>query len=87
MSKQSICNVRSVCNRYVSNDCTVRNVPRDVSVVSNIKNKKVQGKGKKKKEKRSSTHSKVVFRESCIRSNWNKLGVNFEDDLSARRKP
>ena len=40
LSRKSICNIRGVCNRYVSNDCTISNVASDVSVVSNIKNKK-----------------------------------------------
>ena len=34
LSRQSICNICSrVCNRNVSNDCTVSNVPSDGSVV------------------------------------------------------
>ena len=37
LSRQTICNICSVCNRNVSNDCTVSNVPSDVSVVSNCK--------------------------------------------------
>mgnify|MGYP006964549720 CR=1 FL=1 len=34
----------------------------------------------------SFTHPKVVSGRSCIRSNWNKLGVNFEEGRD-RRKP
>ena len=37
LSRRSICNICSVCNRNVSNDCTVSNVPSGVSVVSNCK--------------------------------------------------
>ena len=37
LSRQSICNICSVCNHNVSNDCTVANVPSDISVVSNCK--------------------------------------------------
>ena len=37
LSRRSICNICSVCNRNVSNDCTVSNVPSDVSVVSDCK--------------------------------------------------
>ena len=37
LSSRSICNICCVCNRNVSNDCTVSNVPSDVSVVSNCK--------------------------------------------------
>ena len=37
LSRQSICNICSVCNRNVSNNyCAVSNVPCDVSVVSNV---------------------------------------------------
>ena len=34
--RESICNICSVCNRNVCNDCTVSNVHSDVSVVSNV---------------------------------------------------
>ena len=38
MSRLSICSINfcSVCNRNVSNVCTVSNVPSEVSVVSNV---------------------------------------------------
>ena len=37
LPRQSTCNICSVCNRNVSNDCTVSNVPGDLSVVNNVK--------------------------------------------------
>ena len=40
MSRQRICNICSVCNRNVSNDCTVSNAPSEVSVVNILKHKK-----------------------------------------------
>ena len=36
-SMQSICNICSVCNSNVSNDCTVSNVPSYLSIVGNCK--------------------------------------------------
>lgn len=35
VERESICNICSVCNRNVCNDCTLSNVLSDVSVVSN----------------------------------------------------
>ena len=37
LSRQSICNISSVCNGNVSNDCTVSNVPSYLSIVGNCK--------------------------------------------------
>ena len=37
LSRQSICNICSVCNGNVSNNCTVSNVLIYVSIVSNCK--------------------------------------------------
>ena len=37
LSRQSICNIWSVCNSKVSNDCTVSNVASYVRIASNCK--------------------------------------------------
>ena len=37
LSRQSICNICSVCNGNLSNNCTVSNVLIYVSIVSNCK--------------------------------------------------
>ena len=37
LSRKSICNICSVCNSNVSNDCTLGNVPSYVSIVCHCK--------------------------------------------------